>query len=242
MPPALAIADDLDGTGATATVSGATGTVNVFAGRVLGEVGEIALPQIATRSGNGTLALDTGRGYFFAYAEDSLARSPLYYFAATSGLDAVAKRLRNALESRFRLVAMPEYPELTRPLGEIRVYQQIHPDEGNVTFPCLMLSIEGVQETPESSQSLKDDWGRPCRVAIFDRHDTHAHSGLSKYELWRERLIRSVNQQRVPGLPESLITKVEPYVIADPNLPAYQHFVSGFLVRATCREPRGLGA
>jgi hypothetical protein len=119
-------------------------------------------------------------------------------------------------------------------------HEQIIPDETNVRFPCGILTVDGLSETFVPKLSGKDDWIRPVKVMICDRCDQYDHGRLPDYELWRERLMRSVNQQRVPGLPESLITTVEPLIIVDPNMPKFQFLVSGFIVRAQTREARGL--
>jgi hypothetical protein len=143
----------------------------------------------------------------------------------------VATRLRACLVTRFSAVDTG--------IGS-NWHEQIIPDETNIRFPCGILTVDGLSETFVPKLSGKDDWIRPVKVMICDRCDQYDHGRLPDYELWRERLMRSVNQQRVPGLPESLITTVEPLIIVDPNMPKFQFLVSGFIVRAQTREARGL--
>lgn len=230
----LSIVDNEDGTTATATITGTLGdTVSVYTGRVNGQLGAVPMTLAGSRVGDGNLTLTLSRGYFFAYAiTPSQARSDLTYFKVTDGQDAVATRIRAGVVATMKLVPIPCC---------VNIYEQMFPDESNVSYPCIVCTVDGVQETDESSLSTVDDFGRPVKVLIADRVDKYDHEQLPNYENWRQALIRCFVNQQIPGVPESVRCKIEPYVIIDPNLPQFQHMVSGFVIRAVTREPRGVG-
>lgn len=234
MPLTIAVVDDTDGTGATATIAGSSGAVvSVLAGQVSGLVGTIPFAVVATRTGDGTVALPlTTAGMYFAYASVTGATSPLYYFPVSNYALAVATRCRRAVVATIKLLAIPP---------AANVYEQMFPDESNVMFPNVICTVDGVQETSDVILNNRSDVGRPVKVMISDRADKWDHSMLPSYELWRQSIVRCFIDQQLAGVPESKICKIEPYVIVDPNARQYQHMVSGLVVRCICREVRGVG-
>ena len=233
MAATLTIADDEDGTGATATVAGggagAANVVTVY--KATGRVGSM-VGTAYTRTGNGTLSLPVARGLWFALLTTDGVPAGMVYFAATSGLDAVATRVRRAVADTIRLLNIPPAE---------RVYEQMIPDESNVSFPCVLVTVDGVQESQETGLSTVDDIGRPVKVAIADRGGKREAQKLAEYEYWRQSIDRCFRSQQLAGIPESVICRIEPNLIIDPNLPQYDYIVTGLVVRAVCREPRGVG-
>lgn len=234
MAVTLSIADNTDGTGATATISGSSGgSVTVWIGRVTGELGTVVFSSAGSRTGNGTLAIaTTTKARYFGYAVDGTDRSNLVYFAVTETADAVATRLMEAIRDTLSLLAIP-------PVANI--YEQMFADESNIKYPCTILSVEGLSESITTKLNSHDDYGRPVKVMFADRADRWDHTKLAQYESWRQAGIRCFVSQQLAGVPEVVSCVVEPYVIVDPNARQYQHMVAGFAVRATTREPRGIG-
>lgn len=229
----IAVADNADGTGGTATITGsAGGSVSVAAGRVASGAGLIALPTVGSRTGNGTLALSLSRGLWFAYAKEGASISSLYLFNVTDGLDAVATRVRRVVADTIRLLTISPARN---------VYEQIAPDDTNIVLPCVMLTTEGESESDESKLNTVDDWGRPVKVLIADRATHLDHGKLPLYETWRQAIMRCFVNQQLIGVPESKICRIEPLQIADPKIKEYGYMVAGFVVRAVTREPRGIG-
>jgi hypothetical protein len=222
---------------ATYTTTGfpAPELVDVFRTKITGNA-PLVWEQVSTGpiNGNGTIVEATPAGIYLAYARGRTtdAASEAVTFAVSNGLAAVATRNRDALAALFALLPYPPAQ---------RIYSQIIPDEDNIQFPCTILTVDGTQETNEQALSTVDDIGRPCKVILCDRGGRKDHAKLPLFELWREKYIRAVLNQRTPGLPESKINQVEYNVVIDPNLPAFEHIISAFIVRSICREPRGLG-
>lgn len=230
----LTVVDNADGTGATATIAGSSGGANVvYVGRVVGTVGNMAVLTSAARTGDGAVTLALAKGLYFAWLVTDGALQAVYYFGATDGLNAVATRCRRAVCDTIRLLNIPP---------AARVYEQAYPDEVNVKYPCILVTVEGVGETADQGLSTRDDIGRPVRVGIADRWDRREHTKLPDWEYWRQCIDRCFREQQLAGVPESKICHIEPYVIIDPNMSQYEHMVSGLVVRAVCREPRGVGA
>lgn len=234
---ALAATDRGDGTGANGTVSGSqAGSINrVFAFKLNGESGPVALPTspIATRTGNGPLSLIVSIGvYFFYLTSDGEFRGGVH-LAVTDGRLAVATRCRKAVTETLRLLTIDPAQ---------RVYEQAFPEPSNVKFPCILTSVDGEQETDESGLSTRDDVGRPVKVGIYDRWSRRDHGKLVTWEAWRQACERCFRNQQLIGVPESKICRIEPFVIVDPNLPQFEFMVSKFIVRCVTREPRGIGA
>lgn len=234
MAAAFVITDNGDGTGATATVTGSgvgvSNVVTVF--RATGQTGEMTgTPH--SRTGDGTISLPVELGQWFAYATSGGAAAGVFYFAASDVTLAVATRVRRAIKNTLELLSLPPAQ---------RVYEQMYPDERNIAFPCALVTVEGLSETVAQSFSQRDDIEHPVKVEIADRHGKNDHKMLPTYERWREAFARCFVAQQLAGVPESVTCRVDFNIIIDPNLPNYDHVVSGFIVRAVCREPRGVGA
>lgn len=230
----LTITDNADGTGATATVAGSgVGTANVVTvGKATGLTGPLSFVAGGSRTGDGAVTLAVAGGLWWALLKTDGAFSALAYFSASDGAAAVATRVRRAVCDTLRLLTIQPAE---------RVYEQAFPDPKNVTFPCILATVDGVQESDEQALSTRDDVGRPVKVQIFDRRSKNDHARLPTWETWRQAAERCFRNQQLAGVPESVRCKIEPYVILDPNLPAFEHMASGFVVRAICREPRGVG-
>lgn len=231
----LTITDNADGTGATATVAASSGANTVYTGRVAGSVGTVAFTLSGSRTGDGAVPLSLSKGMYFAYVLNSGGLSNFVYFAVTdqgAAGDAVGTRCRRAVVDTLALLGIP-------PVGKI--YEQIVPDESNVKYPCTIVTTDGLQETEQQVMNNRDDVGHPVKVMFCDRHDKLDPEKLPTYERWRELGQRCFRSGGLAGVPEILICSIENYVIVDPNVRIFQRMVSGFTVRARCREPRGIG-
>lgn len=232
----LTVIDNFNGATATATVTNTAGeVVNVYTSPFTGYPGSLpAWTLSGTRAGDGTLTLNLSPGYYWAYAmADQMELSNLVYFQVSSSAEAWATLVRRAIRARILTLGLP--------IAD--VYEQWTPDESNVTFPCVMLTVENVMETREQVMSLRTDIGRPTRVMICDRQDKYDHARLPDYEMWRQKIERSFSEQQlfVAGV-QTVVCKIEYDAIVQPELPKYQFMVSEFVIRTITREPRGFGS
>lgn len=231
----LTVTDDEDGTGATATValSDPLAFNEVYVGRATGEAGAVAFTLGGDRIGGGAVPLALTKGLWWAYLLSEDVFSGQVYFAVTDGLDAVATRVMRSVADTIRLLPIPP---------AANVYEHGVPEFSNVVFPNFVCSIDGVEEQYQNVLATLDYVGRPVKVQLNDRCDVRELiDRRPTYELWRQTVTRCFINQRLAGVAESHICQVEPYVIVDPKLPQYEFMVSGLVVRATCRERRGIG-
>lgn len=143
------------------------------------------------------------------------------------------ERCRSAIIDTIKLLALPE-------IGD-KVYSHLTVDETAVaSFPCVICSEQGVQETDEQFLSTRDDVGYPVKVEICDRSGVRDHKRLGFYELTRQRIMDAFRNQQLMGVPESKINKIEPYVVVDPDADKYEFIVSGTVIRCVLRHGRGL--
>jgi hypothetical protein len=228
----LSVADAADGTGVLAAVAGTLGAaVTVYAA---GVADRTPFGPAGSRTGDGPLTLALPPRLYWLHAATAAAVSPVVGVAATDGLDKVPTRCRAAVAA---LIGAMDLTGLTR------IYEQIYPDETGVTYPCVQITVEGAAETtgPNGTYAA-DEVGYPVRVAICDRlSQPPDHRKLPQYEAWRYAISRAFDGRFLDGVPESTRCQVEPYLIADPLLPQYAHYVSGLMVRCFCRVPRGVG-
>lgn len=232
----LAVADNEDGTGATATITGSSGGANtIYAQRVTGEIGSGSFASVGSRTGDGTVSLALAKGYWFAYCLTAPATiSDLAYFAVTDGDDAVADRVFQGAKSRLQLLALP---------FTTRVYDVSEIADPSVTYPCTLITTQDGQQTNEKALNGRDDWGWPVVVLIRDVVAKFDQEQRSKFRLWRQAVTRAFVNQRLPGLPESVICRVAPGALLRrvPNGPP-NVLETELTIRAVTREVRGLGA
>lgn len=193
--------------------------------------------SVGSRTGDGAVTATITAGTWWLYAQTASERSELVLTGVVGADDAIATQCRLAVAARLQLLDV-----VTADLGG-RVYQQVEPDDTQIEKPCVICSVDNVMEQEDATNTNAfDSIGYPIKVMIADIRSQHDHSKLPTYELWRQRVHDAFRWQQwadgiVPGFKWSTI---EPYVIADAQLPAYQHFVSGLLVRMWCYKPRGL--
>lgn len=182
------------------------------------------------------------KGGWWVYANDSAhVPTPPRFVLVTDGTASLPTRCRAALAARFAVVGLTD-PATGKILP---VVEQIDPDETGIeTLPAVLLTLVGQAE--QERDTKRDDWdmvGYPTRVSIVASEGTPPdHRNLPTYEHWRYRLIQSVRNQGLDGVPEVSRCVVEPLPVVDHQFPRLQHLVSEFVVRCVAAAPRGLGA
>ena len=237
MPLTVAVTDNEDGTGATATVAGTGGAaVQVRTSRVRGDVWPPpgwSDPPLA-RTGDGTVALSLTPGSYFAYATTSTDTSPPAFFGVTdpAGL-AVATLCRDAVAARLALVNLP---------GCRKVHQEVWREAANKDFPCVVLDLEGLGEREDAGLDGLDHIAHPVRVSICDQFDFRDKKKVrERYEPWRQRISDAFRWQRLEAVSPTFDTcTVEHLDIADPRNPQYTTFVSAMIVWCWVYRTRGI--
>lgn len=236
MPTTLAIADHAaTPTGAVATIAGTSGGANtVFVQSADPNGVPPSWSAAGTRTGDGTVALSLNPGFYWAYAlTDPATLSPVTYFRVTDGLAAVSVRCFASVRARLLALALP---------CTARVYDYQHAEDPNVTKPCTVLVPENAAQTDEGALNGRDDYGNPVRVLVRDGVFRWDNSKRDEFLRWRQAIIRTFLNQRLPGVPESVRNKVEMGSLIHPPEGKGGDVVMELVIRCITREVRGLGA
>lgn len=235
----LTIADLANNTGATATIAGTSGGAStVYAQAVNGLLGSGSWTAAGTRTGDGTLSLALAKGYYWAYCLTAPATlSGLAYFVVTDGAAAVESRLFAAALASLRLLALD---------CTARVYDSAFADDPNVQYPCVIASTESARQTDEAALNGRDDLGHPIRLLIRDVVPKFDEVAQTRFRLWRQSITRAFINQRMPGVIETIINRVEPGALLR-HVPGGGEKMkniaeSELVIRCITREVRGLGA
>jgi hypothetical protein len=237
MPITITFQDDGNGTTATATVAGSVGQPV----QVLWSPADKPWPAdpwgvAGTRVGDGTVTVTLPPRLYFGAAKSPIDCTTPMPFAIINPADAVATRCRNAVVARIKLLGLNR-------IGE-KVYSHLYPDDSGVeTYPCVVCSSQGLSERMNAAGlNMLDEKGYPVKVGFYETGRNSDHTVLPELESWREKVARAVMYWQPDSVPESLMTTVEPMVIVEPGSKEYGLLMGYFVVRVTCREPRGLGA
>lgn len=237
MPLAVTFADNTNGTGATATVTGSGGAgVSLRTARVTGDTWPSPVWSAPlTRTGDGTLAVPLRTGSYFGHARAGVEVTPPIWFGVTDPAElAVATRCRDAVAARLALLPLS---------GLKRIHQETFVESANKDFPCLVLSVDGQAEQEETGLDGLDLIGHPVLVSICDA-GTHLRDRAKlreRYEPWRQKISDALRWQKIDGVSELYNhTTVEHLPVADPKLPAYQSLVSAMLVVCWVYRTRGI--
>lgn len=236
MPLALTATDHADGTGLTAALAGTGGlAAAVYAARMDAMYPDGFVPR-GTRTGDGPVALGLPPGLYFLSAVAGAACTPPVAAAATSGLSSVATRCGQAAVALLKLLALPGI--------DGRVYDQIDVDPTDYLYPCVSVTVAGLAEGQETGTNATDDIVYPLRVVFYEEQAPTDHAPKPLYEAWREAVYRAFRWQRLPGVPESRFTRVQPVNKADLKTPdtGIASFAMAFQLACVCQEPRGWGA
>lgn len=236
--------DSADGTGGVVTITGAdAASVTVWAQAV--DATGLRSPtftQVGSRTGDGTVTLTLAPGYFWLYARGlvsaALAYSNFLYAYATDHADAMAVRCADALAARVAGLTMTTTVGVSVP--NTNIYKVLLPEpEGKFTFPCVIISHESNREGMPGTTNNKDDIEYPINVCLCDKHGADFDTKKGVWLKWRQQVFKAIRNQRLAGITESLTVRMDPMLVIDPKLPAYQHVWSGFVARCLVRETRG---
>lgn len=246
MPLTLAIADTGDGTGGTATITGAASeTITVYSQTVDGELGTATWTSRGTRSGNGTVAVaPTADRYYWWYASGSSSGiSNLVYQNITSGTESVHYRCLLAAQSRIQGITLSGIANGSILVQKVPMALDALWGASPKTyqFPGIILSPLGSEKiSHEEGSNYRDTVGYPVVVAIFDADNRSLTANHAKYLLWRQKIERAFRNQRLPGVTEIERAFIEPGPILDLGHWFANRFHSALTIRFKSYEVRGI--
>lgn len=245
--PALSVADHTNGSGATATITGADtpANINVFTHSVDGQLGSGNWSLTGSRTGNGNLTLSLPVGYYWFKAESTLpgglATSNLVYQNVTSGDTAVLYRCLRAVQARLQLLTLEGIASSSIVVQKIPLDRSLGTAAGH-QLPALLVSPEQESMDPKAGVNQRDDVGYGVRVTIVDRDNQERtrEANLGHYLLWRQQIARAFRQQRLSGVAEIYTCIVEPDQVVGSEAWAKNLFASSLVLRFLSREGRGM--
>lgn len=245
MPLTLAISDNADGTGGVATISGAAAeTITVYSQTVNGQLGTATWTSRGSRSGDGTVNVSPGDGYYWWYASGATSGiSNLVYQNLSSGTQAVLYRCLTGVQALVQSLALSGVANGSIVVRKLPIDRFSAAGEG-LSLPAIVIAPWGT-ETMRAADGTneRDDVGYPVAVTIFAADQQHLTQDLDTYTKWREQIARTLRQNTLSGVSEIYTCQIEPGPIVD--LAAWVQktlFVSGLVARYTSREVRGFGA
>jgi hypothetical protein len=244
-PPTLAIVDNGDGSGATATIGGSEpGSHNVvYTQRFSGDLESASWQVAGTRSGDGQIELALSTGHYFALATSTqggiTVASSVAYFVVTDGVEALHSRCLAAAQARIRLLALAGVENDRVVVRKVPLGRNL--GGGGLELPAIVLSPRRTDMPPTSGTNGADDVHYDVLVAIFDRDNQEPtfQLQLDRHLLWREQIARAFRNQRLAGVPEVINAAVEPAEGLLDDAWKHELAVSALLVRFTSRETRG---
>jgi hypothetical protein len=264
VPPTLTIADNADGTGAVATIAGATAgaTVTVYRQRVDGELGTGGVDELRQPDGQrhdrrrDDVTKSADYHWWYAAEVDSggglLLEGGGRRLLEGGGISGAATAISNlvyqpvtiglaALHSRIIDAVVARIQSLALPnVHEVRRCGVL-PNPERLNLPCWLVSAFFKAETVLPGVNTMDDLGYPVYLMRVSQEvgDDDAEPGIM---LERQSIRRSLISQRLVGVREVMMADLEPDPVIswDEALESFQW--SAMTFRFHAREVRGFGA
>lgn len=241
MAVTLAITDNEDGTGGVATVSGVTGgtTTTVYYAVFTGVMQAYTWVSAGTVVGNGTLAVGLATGYYVWFATNDnagavTASNLVYQNLTNTDTEAVYFQILEAVANRIELLNLSG-------INASKIIKRWMPRERQETAnpPVIVISPMGTEEDA-SKVMARDDVGYPVLVVMVDAANNDNVHQMNRNLLWREKIAKAIRNQRLPGVSEVYIGKIDYGSVIDPNSFMNNSWVSVLMFRFYTREQRGL--
>lgn len=245
--PTLAVTDQGDGTGATATITGSdVGTTNtVYTQAFDGELGSDTWTSQGSRSGNGTIDMTLTTGHYLAYVVSSdgsqTQASNVVYFVVTSATESVYYQCLTGTRSRVQAVSLSGI-ENANIVAKKMPHPRLFSDDGSISLPCVLITPPGDRQPANEGTNLEDDVHYRVLVTVVspDNQERTIAANLSRDLLWMQQISRAFRQQRLPGVDEVVTCRVQPGEAYVPAAWRNNYAVSARVLEFIAREPRGI--
>ena len=216
-PCTLAVADQGDGTGATATITNSDNgsvTNEIYTGQWDSELGGVSFALEATRTGNGTADLTLTNGFYWAYvlSEDdgAYAVSNLVYFQVTDNSDPVHDACAQAVQAAIRGLALDGLASanvLVRKFPHLRDTDAAKLKAS--ALPTVVISTH-MPVSQAASTNLSDDVSYPVTVSLFVPANGNLTSNQQRMLNWRETIRKHFHQKRLSGVASVWTCQIPP--------------------------------
>lgn len=234
----LSVVDDADNTGATATITGATGTVTIYAASWSGGFTSPSFASVGSRSGDGTVSLALAAGYWWVYAATSNYITPVVGVLVTTGNDAMWYRILVAVTERIQALSLSG-------LDSDNVIMQKFPfnKKSNQSLADRLTTgifVNPTRETLTPKTNRTDDYGYGVQVTYFTVSNRDLTSNLNRTLQWRDTLWKAHIFQYLPGFTEGFNCTPEPGPVYDAGAFAENMDAGSLVLRFFSREARGI--
>ncbi len=239
-------------TGVTATISGSLGAANsIYAEQVSGQTGPGAWSIVASQTGDGSLTIPLAKGYWFLYCLSAPSTlSGIAYTQVTDGLTSVLDRSIGAVAATLVLVNLPSATMAGLPTaapGNIpspcsNIIDVVNENDPKIGLPGIALTTDKTNPSDEAALNGRDDLGHAIRVLVKDICMQFDSQRRALYRGWWQSIFRAFHNQRLAGIPESIINKVEMNRDITPTSKEAPQVILDLTIRVITREVRGLGA
>lgn len=225
--------DDADGTGATATIAGsAGGTVAIWGARWDGGLTAAEFSQVATRVGNGAVAVTLDVGYWWLYGLESTDLSPMIGVCATSGDEAPYYRVLVAVHEKLQALTFSG-------ITSAQILLQKFPL--NPKLALTGIYVTPTRETVRGIVNSRDDYGYGVQVSYFWASNRDNTSQMGRTLKWRDQIEKAFNAQPLPDIADfSYQLQIEPGPVFDSRSFAEQFDAGSVVLRIMSREVRGV--
>lgn len=237
----LTIADNADGTGGVATVSGSNvaATNTLYRASWTGLMGSLSWTASGSRVGDGAIAVALGTGFYVWQVISDLAGvltvGPLVFQNFTSTTLSLHKRILTAVGTRILSLG------LTGITGT-KILEKWFPrilKVDHAELPRIYISPQDIEED-SGGLAKTDDVGYPVLICIGAILNRDSVADISTYTGWRRRIAKAFRNQKLVGVSEVQIVKLRYGVLSEWD--SYQNQLLGSALQLRCmvRETRGL--
>lgn len=243
--PTIRLTDNADGTGCVCTVSGSTtGSTNaIYAAQWAGGFVGQSYASYGSRTGDGTVSLSLGPGYWFIYCKSTKtgqdgANSLVGGVRVTDGEEALWFQCLDAIVAKLQTLS------LQPPWQSDRIVSQKFPWNRALLKADIR---EGIYVTPLNDQyaqrtNQSDDWGLGCQITVVQATNQHLTNGLSAAMLCRQQIVNALlpkaGEAVLAAVPEVLNLIIEPGPAIDPAAFQLQYDVGAIVARCIVRQTR----
>jgi hypothetical protein len=232
---AIAAADNANGT-VTFTVTGASGTVNIYGAAWSGGLVNPTYSLLATRSGNGTVNATLANGIYQAYAVNVTDFATMIGFRVTDGEDPFATQVCNAVVSKLQALS------LSGITGSNIVRRKL-PLAEDLTLPGILVTLQGENDLFDvpGSTNERDNVDYQVQIVMLyaGNRDNRTAAQMELHDLWRQQIAMGFRNQPLPACGAYRVT-VERRTIYFSGDFQFNYDTHALLLHCVRRESRGV--
>ncbi len=167
-------------------------------------------------------------------------RASFVYGRITNGTESLHYQCLQAVKTRLQELALSGMDSDNILVHEILDSRYLTKEGSNPTkLPGIIITPGGAEQATGGTNT-RDDIAYPVNVFIVAARNQTIDTGYKTYLQWRQQCMAALRSQRLSGVSDQFNVKVEPGEIVNRTAWEKNFWASGFTVRFTCRETRGI--